>query len=71
MRAKCLEERGELKKAIHDMRIVSKLSTDSTDTMFETSKLLYTVGDLEESLKWVKFKKYEAEVFEIIRKPEN
>ncbi|EGT52922.1 CBN-DNJ-7 protein [Caenorhabditis brenneri] len=50
MRAKCLEERGELKKAIHDMRIVSKLSTDSTDTMFETSKLLYTVGDLEESL---------------------
>ncbi|CAP30241.1 Protein CBR-DNJ-7 [Caenorhabditis briggsae] len=50
MRAKCLEERGELKKAIHDMRIVSKLSTDSTDTMFDTSKLLYTVGDLEESL---------------------
>uniref|UniRef100_A0A8R1E344 J domain-containing protein n=1 Tax=Caenorhabditis japonica TaxID=281687 RepID=A0A8R1E344_CAEJA len=50
MRAKCLEERGEIKKAIHDMRIVSKLSTDSTDVMFETSKLLYAVGELEDSL---------------------
>ncbi|CAI5455827.1 unnamed protein product [Caenorhabditis angaria] len=50
MRAKCLEERGELKKAIHDMRIVSKLTTDSTDTMFETSQLLYKVGELDDSL---------------------
>ncbi|CAB3399337.1 unnamed protein product [Caenorhabditis bovis] len=50
MRAKCLESRGELKKAIHDMRIVTKLTTDSTDNMFETSRLLYQVGDLDDSL---------------------
>lgn len=69
MRAKCLEERGELKKAIHDMRIVTKLSTDNTDNMFDTSKLLYNVGDLEESLRWVSVKKtgIELNVFSVIR----
>lgn len=55
MRAKCLENRGETRKAIADLRTLTKLVADSTEVFFEVSKLYYNIGDVEESLRLVVF----------------
>uniref|UniRef100_A0A1I7XUX8 J domain-containing protein n=1 Tax=Heterorhabditis bacteriophora TaxID=37862 RepID=A0A1I7XUX8_HETBA len=54
MRAKCLEARGEVRKAIADMRTLTKLVADSTDAFLEISQMYYGIGDVEESLSQIR-----------------
>ncbi|CAI4233306.1 unnamed protein product [Auanema sp. JU1783] len=50
MRARCYEDRREIRKAIADMRTYTKLVADSTDAFLEISQMYYSIGDVEESL---------------------
>ncbi|KAK6029407.1 tetratricopeptide repeat protein [Ostertagia ostertagi] len=54
LRAKCLESRGEVRKAIADMRTLTKLVADSTEDYLRISQLYYGIGDVEESLTQVR-----------------
>ncbi|VDM75482.1 unnamed protein product [Strongylus vulgaris] len=54
LRAKCLETRGEIRKAIADMRTLTKLVADSTDDLLRISHLYYGIGDVEESLSQIR-----------------
>ncbi|EYC38785.1 hypothetical protein Y032_0695g1597 [Ancylostoma ceylanicum] len=54
LRAKCLESRGEIRKAIADMRTLTKLVADSTDDFLKISHLYYGIGDVEESLSQIR-----------------
>ena len=50
MRAKCYENSKMIRKAIADMRTVTKLVSDSTQAFLDVSLMYYAVGDVEESL---------------------
>ncbi|PAV66887.1 hypothetical protein WR25_00381 [Diploscapter pachys] len=50
MRAKCYENSGMIRKAIADMRTVTKLVSDSTQSFLDVSLMYYAIGDVEESL---------------------
>ncbi|GMT33095.1 hypothetical protein PFISCL1PPCAC_24392 [Pristionchus fissidentatus] len=50
LRAKVYEDVGEIQKAIADMRTLTKLVADSTESFFAVSKLYYSIGDIENSL---------------------
>ncbi|VDP35504.1 unnamed protein product [Heligmosomoides polygyrus] len=54
LRAKCLEARGEVRKAIADMRTLTKLVADSTEDFLRISHLYYGIGDVEESLSQIR-----------------
>ncbi|WKY15452.1 hypothetical protein Q1695_000716 [Nippostrongylus brasiliensis] len=54
LRAKCLEVRGETRKAIADMRTLTKLVADSTEDYLRISQLYYGIGDVEESLNQIR-----------------
>ncbi|ETN81612.1 tetratricopeptide repeat protein [Necator americanus] len=54
MRAKCLESRGEIRKAIADMRTLTKLVADSTEDFLKISHLYYGIGDVEEALSQIR-----------------
>lgn len=49
-RAKCRQARGDIQNAIADIRAISKLVPDATDTYLEISRMYYDVGDVENSL---------------------
>lgn len=54
LRAKCLESRGEIRKAIADMRTLTKLVPDSTEDFLRISQLYYGIGDVEDSLSQIR-----------------
>ncbi|CAI2305501.1 unnamed protein product [Caenorhabditis sp. 36 PRJEB53466] len=53
-RAKCYEKGNKLKAAIHDMKHASKLSSDSTEILFEMSELQYKVTEIRDSLSTIR-----------------
>jgi DnaJ family protein C protein 3 len=54
-RAACFEAHGEPQKAVADLRAITKLVADSTEHYYKISKLLYAIGDLDESLRYALF----------------
>ncbi|KAK2144538.1 hypothetical protein LSH36_748g01016 [Paralvinella palmiformis] len=50
LRAECYEAQGDLFKAINDIRPTTKLRNDNTAAYFKISKMLYEMGDADESL---------------------
>ncbi|CAB3407003.1 unnamed protein product [Caenorhabditis bovis] len=50
IRAVCRKIRKEFGKAIHDLKIASKLVSDSTTFMLEASKIQYQLGDFKDAL---------------------
>lgn len=54
LRAQCYEARGEIRKAIADMRTLTKLVADSTGDFLRISHLYYGIGDVEESLSQIR-----------------
>ncbi|KJH45683.1 tetratricopeptide repeat protein [Dictyocaulus viviparus] len=54
LRAQCYEERGETRKAIADMRTLTKLVADSTEDFLKIAYLYYGIGDVEESLSQIR-----------------
>ncbi|MFH4975451.1 hypothetical protein AB6A40_002160 [Gnathostoma spinigerum] len=53
-RATCYQQRGDVRKAIADLRAVSKMVPDNTAAFLKISKLYYSVGDPEESLSQIR-----------------
>ncbi|KAJ1357317.1 hypothetical protein KIN20_015443, partial [Parelaphostrongylus tenuis] len=54
LRAQCHEARGETRKAIADMRTLTKLVADSTEDFLKISRLYYGIGEVEESLSQIR-----------------
>jgi DnaJ homolog subfamily C member 3 len=53
LRAECYIQMGEYLKAVHDLRPTTKLRNDNTAAHYKISQLLYTLGDADESLRYV------------------
>eukprot|EP00117_Sycon_ciliatum_P021322 scpid55139/ scgid18723/ DnaJ homolog subfamily C member 3; Interferon-induced, double-stranded RNA-activated protein kinase inhibitor; Protein kinase inhibitor of 58 kDa len=54
MRADCYMEMGMYHKAISDIRVTTKLISDNTAAYFRLSKVYYSLGDLEDTLREVR-----------------
>ncbi|XP_060561613.1 dnaJ homolog subfamily C member 3-like [Ruditapes philippinarum] len=54
IRAECYIAQGDLGKAVSDIRPTTKLRNDNTKGYLKLSRLLYDIGDAEESLSQVK-----------------
>lgn len=53
-RAECFQQKGDVQKIIMDLRDVSRLVPDSTETFYKISNLYYSIGDVEESLNQIR-----------------
>lgn len=53
LRAKCRIQLGDYSGAVSDFRSTTKLTADNTKGYYELAKLLYQLGQVQDSLKWV------------------
>ena len=51
LRAKCRIQLGDYSGAVSDIRSTTKLTSDNTEGYFELAKLLYELGQVQDSLK--------------------
>ncbi|KAK6034463.1 hypothetical protein COOONC_28032, partial [Cooperia oncophora] len=65
LRAKCLESRGEIRKAIADMRTLTKLLADGTEDYLRISQLYYEIDWMACLEKGQQILKTEAKVADI------